>query len=128
MEDKERANLLSNRIIGAAIEVHKALGPGLLESTYEACLCHELNLQGTQFQCQMPLPVKYKGLELEIGYRLDLLVEGLVIVELKSVERIQPIHEAQLMTYLRLTGLWLGLLFNFNVPVFRQGIKRIVLG
>lgn len=105
MEEKDRANLFSNRIIGEAIEVHKALGPGLLESTYEACLCHELNLQGIQFQRQVPLPVKYKGLELEVGYRLDLIVESLVIVELKSVERIEPIHEAQLMTYLRLTDL-----------------------
>ena len=128
MEDKERANLLSNRIIGAAIEVHKTLGPGLLESTYEACLSHELNLQGIQIQRQVPLPVKYKGLELEIGYRLDLIVEDLIIVELKAVERTEPIHEAQLMTYLRLTGLWLGLLLNFNVPVLRSGIKRIVLG
>jgi len=128
MEDKERVNLLSNRIIGAAIEVHKALGPGLLESTYEACLYHELNLQGIQIQRQVPLPIKYKGLELEIGYRLDLLIEDLIIVELKAVERIEPIHEAQLMTYLRLTGLWLGLLLNFNVPVLRHGIKRIVLG
>ena len=128
MEDKERVNLLSNRIIGAAIEVHKALGPGLLESTYEACLYHELNLQGIQIQRQVPLPIKYKGLELEIGYRLDLLIEDLIIVELKAVECIEPIHEAQLMTYLRLTGLWLGLLLNFNVPVLRHGIKRIVLG
>ena len=128
MEDKERANLLSNRIIGTAIEVHKALSPGLLESAYEACLYHELNLQGIHIQRQVPLPIKYKGLELEIGYRLDLLIEDLIIVELKAVERIEPIHEAQLMTYLRLTGIWLGLLLNFNVPVLRHGIKRIVLG
>ncbi len=112
--------------IGAAIEVHKQLGPGLLESTYQACLCHELELRGISFECQKPLPLEYKGIRLECGYRIDLLVAGLVIVEIKSVEALAPIHEAQLLTYLKLTGIKVGFLINFNVVVLKEGIRRLI--
>ncbi|MCW5838826.1 MAG: GxxExxY protein [Anaerolineales bacterium] len=128
MNQKERANELSKQIIGAAIEVHSALGPGLLESAYLASLCHELSLRGIAFAREVALPVKYKDVKLEAGYRMDLLVEGLVIVETKTVERIQAIHEAQLLTYLKLTDLWLGLLLNFNVLFLKHGIRRVVNG
>ena len=119
-------NELSRKIIGAAIEVHKALGPGLLESAYEECLCHEFGLKGLSNERQKPLPVIYKGRELDCGYRLDVVVENAIILELKACERIEPIHKAQLLTYLRLSGLHLGLILNFNVPVMRDGIVRIV--
>jgi len=119
-------NQLSSKIIGAAIEVHKALGPGLLESSYQKCLCHELRLRGIPFEYEKPLPLVYKGEKLDCGYQMDLVVENTVIVELKSCEKRQPIHEAQLLTYLKLSNLKLGLLLNFNVPVMRDGIKRIV--
>ncbi len=120
---------LSFRIIGAAIEVHKALGPGLLESAYEQCLCRELSIRGIPFERQVPLPVEYKGTKLDCGYKLDLLVAELVIVELKAVEKLAPIHTAQLLTYLRLSGLWLGLLINFHVPLLTDGgIERLVNG
>jgi len=119
-------NDLTGQVIGAAIEVHKALGPGLLESTYEECLCHELNLRGLAFERQKPLPVVYKGKRLDCGYRLDIVVENAIILELKSCEKIEPIHKAQLLTYLKLSGLKLGLLLNFNVPLMRDGIVRIV--
>ena len=125
-KNSKRSDELSNRIIGAAIEVHRILGPGLLESTYEQCLCHELTLKDISFERQIPLPVTYKGIYLDCGYRLDILVEKLVIVELKTVEHIEPIHEAQLLTYLKLSDLWLGLLVNFNVPVLKDGIRRLV--
>ena len=125
-KDTKRSDELSNRIIGAAIEVHRILGPGLLESAYEECLCRELTLQNILFERQKSLPVTYKGIYLDCGYRLDILVEKLVIVELKTVEHIEPIHEAQLLTYLKLPDLWLGLLMNFNVPVLKEGIRRIV--
>jgi len=115
-------------IVDAAIEVHRVLGPGLLESAYEEALCHELNLRGITFERQKAMPVTYKGVKLNCGYRLDLLVDGLVVVELKAVERIEPVFEAQLITYLKLTGLWLGLLLNFNVPVMKRGIRRMVYG
>jgi len=120
-------DLLTEKIIGAAIEVHRALGPGLLESAYEECLCHELHLSGIAFARQQPLAVVYKGVRLDCGYRLDVVVENRVIVELKTVDKILPIHEAQLLTYLRLGGIRTGLILNFNVPVLRQGIKRMVL-
>jgi len=119
-------NTLSGKIIGAAIEVHKVLGPGLLESTYEECICHELNMRDVSFERQKPLPLIYKGRSLDCGYRLDLVVEDVIVVELKSCNNIEPIHEAQLLTYLKLSGLKLGLLLNFNVPVMRNGIVRIV--
>jgi GxxExxY protein len=120
------ANEITERIIGACIEIHRQLGPGLLESAYEECLCHELALLGLKFERQKPLPVSYKGVKLDCGYRLDLVVEGQVIVELKTVDEIQPIHEAQLLTYLKLSGVSVGLLINFNVPVLKHGVKRIV--
>ena len=118
---------LSSNIIGAAIEVHRELGPGLLESACEECLCHELHLRGLIFERQVPLPVQYKGLKLDCGYRLDVVVENVVILELKSVERVLPVHEAQLLTYLKLTGKRVGLIINFNVPVLKDGIVRKVL-
>ena len=117
---------LTGQILGAAIEVHKQLGPGLLESTYQACLCHELELRGISFECQKPLPLEYKGIRLECGYRIDLLVADLVIVEIKSVEALAPIHEAQLLTYLKLTGVKVGFLITFNVVVLKDGIRRLV--
>jgi len=117
---------LTECVIGACIEIHKAIGPGLLESAYEECLCHELRLAGLGFERQKPLPVSYKGVKLDCGYRIDLVVEGKLIVELKTVQELLPIHEAQLLTYLKLSGLAVGLLINFNVPVLRRGIKRIV--
>ncbi len=120
-------NDLSYAIIGAAIEVHETLGPGLLESAYEECLCRELTLRQIPFERQRPLPVEYKGVHLDCGYRLDLLVGGLVVVEIKAVEALAPVHDAQLLTYLKLGGWKLGLLINFNVPVLKQGIKRLVL-
>ncbi len=119
---------LSNRIILSAIEVHRTLGPGLLESAYEECLCHEFSLNGLSFIRQAQIPVAYKGMSLECGYRLDLVVEDKVVLELKSVFKLEPIHDAQLLTYLRLSGYKLGLLLNFNVPLMRDGIKRIVNG
>jgi len=119
-------NQLSSKIIGAAIEVHKTLGPGLLESAYEECLCHELGMQGLLFEKQKPLSIDYKGKRLDCGYRLDVIVEKAVIIELKSCEKIEPIHKAQLLTYLKLSGLNLGLILNFNVSLMRDGIVRIV--
>ena len=120
------SNQLSNKIIGAAIEVHKALGPGLLESAYEECLCQELELRGLHYERQKPLPVVYKGNKLDCGYRLDVVVENAIVLELKSCEKIEPIYEAQILTYLKLSGLHLGLILNFNVPMMRDGIKRVV--
>ncbi len=120
-------NRITELVIGAAIEVHKALGPGLLESAYEECLCRELTLRGIPFERQRPLPVGYKGVKLDCGYRLDLLVADAVVVEIKAVEAIEPIHEAQLLTYLKLGGWKLGLLINFNVPVLKDGIRRRIL-
>ena len=120
-------NELTGDIIGSAIEVHRSLGPGLLESAYEACLCKELSLQGITFERQKSLPINYKGVNLDCGYRIDVLV-GDVVVEIKSVEKLLPIHDAQLLTYLKLSGCHVGLLVNFNVPVLRDGIRRRVLG
>ena len=114
-------------IIGAAIEVHRQLGPGLLESAYEQCLCHELHLRGLPFKCQVDLPVSYKGLKLDCGYKIDVVVNDEVMVELKSVEKILPVHEAQLLTYLKLSGKKVGLLINFNSSLLTQGIIRRVL-
>lgn len=119
-------NTISNQVIGAAIEVHRHLGPGLLESAYEECLCCELKLRDLSFERQKELAVCYKGSRLDCGYRLDVVVEGGVILELKSVKKLEPIHEAQLLTYLKLSDLRLGLLLNFNVPLMRNGIQRIV--
>ena len=118
---------LTEEIIGAAIAVHRELGPGLLESAYQACMCRELTLRQIAFRSQVDLPVHYKGILLDCGYRIDFVVDDRVIVELKSVERLAPIHESQLLTYLRLSKLRVGLLVNFNVAVLRQGIVRRVL-
>src|SRR5258708_5090616 len=126
-EEKLICGDLTREIIGAAIEVHKELGPGLLESAYEECLCHELNARGSKFQRQLTVPVTYKGTALDCGYRIDLLVENSVIIELKSVECILPIHGAQLLTYMKLLNKTIGLLINFNVPLLKQGILRKVL-
>lgn len=116
---------LTGEVIGAAIEVHNTLGPGLLESAYEECLCRELELRKLPYERQRELPIEYKGLKLECGYRLDILVANRLILELKACESLQPMHEAQLLTYLKLTGIKIGLLIDFNVPVLKQGIKRI---
>ncbi|MHC4548278.1 MAG: GxxExxY protein [Planctomycetota bacterium] len=122
-----RAEATTRAILGAAIEVHKELGPGLLESAYEMCLCCELARRGVSFLRQVPLPVTYKGQVVDCGYRLDLLVEDVVIVETKAVEELLPIHHAQLLTYLRHSGKRVGLLMNFNAPLLRDGLVRMVL-
>ena len=121
-------NQITREVIGAAIEVHRHLGPGLLESSYRECLCRELVLRGIPFEREKPLPLEYKGIHLGCGYRLDLLVAGGVVVEIKSVEALAPIHDAQLLTYLRVGGWRLGLLINFNVAVLKSGIHRRILG
>lgn len=125
---RAKVNEITQEVIGAAIAVHRALGPGLLESAYQECLCQELVLRGVPFERQVPLPLEYRGISCECGYRLDLLVAGSVVVEIKSIEAIAPIHEAQLLTYLRLGGWRVGLLMNFNVVVLKDGIRRKVLG
>ena len=124
--EKDDLNKLSEVVIGASIEVHRELGPGLLESAYEACLAHELTSRGIAFERQKGFPVRYKDLEIKLGYRIDLLVEDSLIVELKAVEKVEPVHKAQLLSYLRLTDRKLGLLINFNVKLLKSGIKRIV--
>ena len=125
---ERQENDISGKVIGAAIEVHKMLGPGLLESAYEECLCCEMQLRGIEFKRQVPLQLNYKGVVLDCGYRLDLLVEDRVIVELKSIEGLEPIHEAQMLTYLKLRNAWLGLIINFNVIMLKDGIRRLVNG
>ncbi|HUO08538.1 MAG TPA: GxxExxY protein [Phycisphaerae bacterium] len=125
VEDTSRDEL-SERVIGAAIEVHRALGPGLLESAYQECLEYELNEQGIAAAREVILPIQYKKLRLKKGYKLDLVVEGQLIVELKAVEKTLWIHEAQLLTYLKLSGIKRGLLLNFNVPLLKDGIKRMI--
>jgi GxxExxY protein len=126
--DKEKLNELTEKIIGAAIRVHRELGPGLLESTYEVCLSYELTEAGSVVERQVALPVRYRGVNLDCGYRIDLLVERVVIVELKAVDRLEPIHEAQLLSYLKLSGCNVGLLINFNVKILRNGIRRMIHG
>jgi GxxExxY protein len=121
-------NQLTEKIIGAAIEVHRHLGPGLLESAYETCLAYELEQLGLAVERQKPLPLVYKQIRLDQGYRLDLLVEGKVIVEVKVVEQIMPVHEAQVLSYLKLSGRRIGLLLNFNVKLLKDGIRRLVMG
>jgi len=121
-------NVLTKEIIGAAIEVHRHLGPGLLESAYQQCLARELQLKEIPYQYEWPFPLEYKGLRLKCGYRVDLLVDNAVVVETKSIEAIAPVHEAQLLTYMRLGGWKVGLLINFNVLVLKNGIRRRVLG
>ena len=116
---------ITEQVIGSCIDLHRQLGPGLLESAYEECLCFELAQRGVRFERQKPLPVHYKTVKLDCGYRLDLVVEQKIIIELKAVEKLLPVHEAQVLTYLKLSGLTLGLLINFNVPVLKDGIKRV---
>jgi GxxExxY protein len=126
MRSFDDINELTGESIGAAIEVHKTLGPGLLESAYEACLCREFDLRGLSYERQKELPIEYKGVKLDCGYRLDIVMEKSLILEIKSCETLLPIHEAQLLTYLKLTGIKVGLLINFNVPVLKDGIKRMM--
>ena len=118
---------LSKLVIGCAIEVHRNLGPGLLESTYEQCLAYEFGMADIPFKLQHPLPVEYKNIKLDCGYRIDLFVDNTIILELKSVDKILPIHKAQLLTYMKLSGISIGLLINFNVEYLKNGIKRMVL-
>ena len=127
-DTKQLSNRLSQAIIGAAIEVHRNLGPGLLETVYEQAVCYELSSRKINFERQKILPVRYKDVNLDCSLRLDILVENLVIIELKAVEKIDPLFEAQLLTYLKISGLWLGMLLNFNVSVMKDGIRRIVNG
>ena len=117
----------SNKVIGCALNVHRELGPGLLESTYEQCLCYELSKAGIQFERQKELPVRYQDVEIDCGYRIDLLIEGALIIELKSVDKLERIHEAQLLTYIKLSNIEIGLLINFNSVLLRDGIRRMVL-
>jgi GxxExxY protein len=119
---------LTSRVIGLAMEVHRSFGPGLLESACEECLCFELTSHGIPFKRQVPLPVIYKSVRLDCAYKMDLVVQRMLIVELKTIERILPVHEAQLLTYLRLSGITTGLILNFHMPVLKDGIKRLVLG
>ena len=125
--DQNERHPLTDLVIGLAIEVHRALGPGLLESAYQECLSYELKANGIAFGRQVALPVVYKSVKLDCGYRMDLVVDDRLVVELKTVEKILPIHEAQLLTYLRLSGIRTGLLLNFNTAVLKNGIKRMVL-
>ncbi len=118
---------ISHRIIGCAIEVHKLLGPGLLESAYQKCLAHELSLNSINFQTEVPLPIEYKGVKLDCGYRMDIVVENTVILELKSVASLIPIHEAQILSYMKLANYKQGFLINFNVQLLKQGLKSFVL-
>ena len=128
MTDGETLNRITENIIGSAIQVHRVLGPGLLESAYEACLAFELNRRGLKVEQQKPLPLVYEGVKLECGYRIDLLVGGSVVVEVKSVEALAPIHEAQVLSYLKLSGCKVALLINFNVVLLKDGIRRFVNG
>ena len=118
---------LTKDVIGAAIEVHRHLGPGLLESAYEICLCNELKSRGIPFACQVPLPISFKGVNLDCAYRIDVCIDYRIILELKSIEKVTDLHRAQLLTYLRLSGKKVGLLLNFNVPVLKDGIVRMAL-
>lgn len=120
-------NDLTEKIIGAAIEVHRAVGPGLLESAYEECLAHELHLQGLNYERQAPLPVVYKNAKLDCGYRLDFLVENTIVVELKAIEALHPIHIAQILTYMKLGNCPIGLLINFNVQYLKDGLRRLAI-
>src|SRR6266545_411370 len=125
---RKHLNKLSGKVIGACIEIHRELGPGLLESAYEECLAYELSKAGLRFERQRALPVRYKEVQLDCGYRLDLVIEGVLVVELKAVTELHPIHEAQLLTYLKLDQKSLGLLINFNVPTLKKGVKRVACG
>jgi GxxExxY protein len=124
----KNAKDLTEIVIGCAIEVHRALGPGLLESAYEICLCRELGLRGIHFERQVAIPVEFKGVKLDCGYRADLIVRGKILVEIKAVDQLAPIHDAQLLSYLKLSGLKVGLLINFNERMLTHGVRRKVLG
>ena len=126
VEPRHHINEITQEVISAAIEVHRNLGPGLLESAYEACLAYELRDRGLAVEQQIPLPIIYRDVAVEVGYRFDLLVEGAVVVELKSVEKLEPIHQAQVLSYLKLSGHRVGLLINFNVRMLKHGIKRFI--
>ena len=126
--EKQKLNELSGKILGMCIEIHRELGPGLLESAYEECLAYELLKAGLRFERQRALPVRYKAVQLDCGYRLDFVIEDALIVELKAVTELHPIHEAQLLTYLKLDKKHLGLLINFNVPLLKKGVKRVACG
>jgi GxxExxY protein len=126
MQEKASIDEITHRTIGAAIEVHKALGPGLLESVYEQCLCHEFDLRRIPYERQLQFPVVYKGINVDCGYRLDVLVENQVVIEIKAVDELLPVHKAQLLTYMKLGGWKAGLLINFNVPILIQGVHRLV--
>lgn len=121
-------NELTEAIIGAAMEVHRALGPGLLESTYEMCLCRELAIRGIPFERQVPIPVEYKGVKLDCGYRADIVVDATILFEIKAIDSLLPIHDVQLLSYLKLGGWKIGLLINFNVELLKNGLRRRVLG
>ena len=121
-------NELTEAIIGAAMEVNRTLGPGLLESTYEMCLCRELSISGIPFKRQAPIAVEYKGVKLDCGYRADIVVDGIILVEIKAIDSLLPIHDAQLLSYLKLGGWKIGLLINFNVELLKKGLRRRVLG
>jgi GxxExxY protein len=127
-ETRKELNELTEIVIGCAIEVHRSLGPGLLESTYEMCLCRELSLRNILFERQKPIPVIYKGVKLDCGYRADLIVDGRVLLEIKSIEQTSAIHDAQLLSYLKLSGMKVGLLINFNVRILTHGVHRKILG
>jgi GxxExxY protein len=126
--ERKKLNELSGKVIGLCIEIHRELGPGLLESAYEECLAYELTRAGLRFERQRALPVRYKEVQLDCGYRLDFVIEGALILELKAVTELHPIHEAQLLTYLKLDKKSLGLLINFNVPALKKGVKRVACG
>jgi GxxExxY protein len=121
-------NEVTDAIIGAAMEVHRALGPGLLESSYEMCLCRELSIRGISFERQVPIPVEYKGVKLDCGYRADIVVGGVILVEIKAIDSLLSVHDAQLLSYLKLGGWQIGLLINFNVELLKHGLRRRVLG
>ena len=121
------STLVTDRVIGAAIRVHRALGPGLLESAYHACLAHELTLEGHLVEVEVEVPVVYKGIQVKSGFRADLIIDSTVLVEVKAVAKLIPIHDAQVLTYLNLTGIKAGLLMNFNVPVLKDGLRRLLL-
>ena len=127
-ESAKNLNELTDAIIGAAMEVHRALGPGLLESTYEMCLCRELSIRGITFERQVSIPVEYKGVKLDCGYRADIVVDGLILVEIKAIDSLLSIHDAQLLSYLKLGGWKIGLLINSNVELLKHGLRRRVLG
>ena len=127
MEESRQFDEISNKVIGFAIEVHRTLGPGLLESIYERCLCRELERSSIKFQRQMSLPIRYKGEDLDRDYRIDLVVENSLIVEIKSVEKLIPVHTAQMLTYLKISGIKTGLLINFNTAVLKDGLRRFML-